>query len=183
MRGRAPTGCLRAALWRGEGITDTLSRNRFSSANKRDASRAGARSRESDESAGIALSPGRLRILIVDDHARVREALREMLSIHAELDVVGDAVDGEDAIRQAHALQPDVVVMDVQMPVLDGVAATRRLVAELPQVLVFGLSSHESGGRQPIEDAGAVAYFSKTDGIDRLLDRLLAEHAARLRGA
>ena len=121
----------------------------------------------------------RLKILLVDDHALVREGLRQLISSRPQLEVIGEAVDGEDGIRQAHSLRPDVVVMDVSMPVLDGVGATKRLTAELPHIHVYGLSMRECGPVHPIEAAGAVAYFSKRDCASKLVERLLAEHASR----
>lgn len=119
----------------------------------------------------------RLRILLVDDHPGVREGLRETLSDQAELLVVGEAADGIDAVALAHALQPHVIVMDVVMPRLDGVAATRQVCSELPHVMVLGLSTEIALGRHPIEDAGAAGYFAKADGVGPLIERLLAIYA------
>jgi DNA-binding NarL/FixJ family response regulator len=121
-----------------------------------------------------------LRILVVDDHAAVRKALREMLEERSELRVVGDAADGLEAIAQAHALRPDVILMDISMPHMDGVEATRRLRAELPLIQVLALSmqprTHEP---HAIEDAGAVGFYTKGVDTQRLLDRLLAMHVTR----
>lgn len=121
-----------------------------------------------------------LRILIADDHAIVREGLRELLAGETGLQVVGVASDGLEAIAQAHALRPDIVVMDVSMPQMDGVEATRRIRAELPFIDVFGLSTHESTEElHPIEKAGAAGYFTKGDDVRHLVERLLAVHARR----
>ncbi len=115
-----------------------------------------------------------LRILIADDHAVVREGLRELLAERSEFDVVGEAVDGQDAVDQATALRPDVVVMDITMPRMDGVEATRRIRAVLPSVQIFGLSTHEEiEGLRAIKDAGAAGYFTKGDGVHKLIERLL----------
>lgn len=119
----------------------------------------------------------RLRVLLADDHPGVREGLRETLSEHAEFVVVGEARDGIEAVALARDLQPDVIVMDVVMPRLDGVAATRQLCSELPHIMVLGLSTEIALGRHPIEDAGAAGYFPKVDGVGPLIDRLLAIHA------
>ncbi|HET9830777.1 MAG TPA: PAS domain S-box protein, partial [Vicinamibacterales bacterium] len=119
-----------------------------------------------------------LRILLVDDHAAMRNALRELLHARSELCVVGDASDGLEAIVQAHALNPDVILMDVSMPRMDGVEATRRLRVELPLVQILGLSIHSrTTDLHPIEQAGAAAFFTKGADTRRLVDRLLAIHA------
>ena len=115
-----------------------------------------------------------VRVLLADDHAVVREGLRELLSEQPQLEVVGEAADGVEAVAQAHALLPDVVVMDVSMPRMDGIEATRRIRAELPDVRVFGLSTQERSDGHPIERAGAAAYFSKNDGAERLIAGLIA---------
>lgn len=121
----------------------------------------------------------RLRILLADDHALVRDGLRQLIAPHPSLEVVGEALDGAEAVAKALALRPDVVVMDVSMPVLDGVEATRRLRAAWPQVLVYGLSTQDTGRRHPIQAAGAQAYFSKRDGAGELLEALRSEQTAR----
>ena len=115
-----------------------------------------------------------VRVLLADDHAVVREGLRELLSEQPQLEVVGEAADGVEAVAQAHALLPDVVVMDASMPRMDGIEATRRIRAELPDVRVFGLSTQERSDGHPIERAGAAAYFSKNDGAERLIAGLIA---------
>jgi PAS domain S-box-containing protein len=119
-----------------------------------------------------------LRILLVDDHGPMRNALRELLHARHELSVVGDASDGLEAIVQAHALHPDVILMDVSMPRMDGVEATRRIRVELPFVQVLGLSiQSRTADLHPIEQAGAVGFFTKGADTRRLVDRLLTIHA------
>ncbi len=81
-----------------------------------------------------------IRVLIADDHRIVREGLRLVLSSYADIAVVGEAVDGHDALAQAGTLAPDVVLLDIFMPVLDGIAAARRLQAEHPRVRVVVLT-------------------------------------------
>jgi len=129
--------------------------------------------------AGVAShAPGRaLRILIADDHPGVREVFREMLEERPELRVVGEAADGLEAIAKAHELRPDVILMDVSMPVMDGVQATRRLRAELPSIQVLGLSTYARADAQAIELAGAAGFFSKGADAQRLIDHLMALHA------
>lgn len=121
-----------------------------------------------------------LRILVADDHPAVRTGLRELITTRPELDVVGEAADGFEALAQAHAVQPDVVLMDVTMPHMDGVEATRRIHAECPSVRVVALSMHDPGhAAPPIVEAGAVAYFVKGRDTRALLALLLEMQALR----
>jgi PAS domain S-box-containing protein len=127
-----------------------------------------------------------LRIVIVDDHAAVRKAFREMLQERAELRVVGEAANGLEAIAVARAVRPDVILMDISMPEMDGVEATRRIRAELPSIQILGLSTHHRGNdRHAIEEVGAAGFFTKGVDTQRLIDHLIAEHATtalRLQG-
>ena len=124
-------------------------------------------------------SPDALRILIVDDHLPVRRALREMLHQRPQLSVVGDASNGFEAVAQASALRPDVILMDVSMPHMDGVEATARIHAELPDVRIFGVSMLTgSETADAIEHAGASGFFVKGTDTRRLIDHLLAFHAS-----
>lgn len=133
-----------------------------------------------DNRAGAAGADRPLQILIADDHASVREALRELLTRRPELRVIGEVSDGYTAVEQAHALRPDVVIMDVSMPGLGGVDATRRLRADLPHVQVLALSSHaRPDDGHPIEAAGACFYFCKGDDTQLLIARLLSIHRAQ----
>jgi PAS domain S-box-containing protein len=119
--------------------------------------------------------PSTVRILLVDDHPGTLSALRSSLSHYPELDVIGDARNGLEAIAQTKALRPDVVLMDISMPVMDGVEATRNIHAALPSVQVIGLSTFEkTPDPHPIELAGAVGYFQKDGDMRRLVDHVLA---------
>ena len=116
-----------------------------------------------------------VRVLLVDDQALFREALATLLTVRPEIEVVGQAGDGEAAVRSAAELRPDVVLMDLHMPVLDGIAATRRLRVEQPGVRVLALTTFDDD-----EDvfaalrAGAVGYLLKDVTGDRLVEALLA---------
>ena len=121
---------------------------------------------------------GALRILIADDHEQVRRVYRELLEAHTGLQVVGEASDGLEAVAQAHALRPDVVLMDVSMPNMDGIAATRQIRAELQGVEILGLSMQpHTDDVHPIEHAGAAGFFMKGIDTQALIERLLAMRA------
>ena len=120
-----------------------------------------------------------LRILLVDDHAEVINALREILHEHPELRVIGDASNGLEAISRARALRPDVILMDVSMPIMNGVEATRRIHAELPSVQIYGISvDARTQGPHAIEEAGAAGFFVKGADMDRLIDEFIVVHRA-----
>jgi DNA-binding NarL/FixJ family response regulator len=116
-----------------------------------------------------------VRVLLVDDQALFREALATLLEVRPEIEVVGEAADGAEALDRVAGLQPDVVLMDLHMPVLDGIAATRRLRVERPEVRVLALTTFDDD-----EDvfaalrAGAVGYLLKDVSGDRLVEALLA---------
>ena len=84
-----------------------------------------------------------IRVLLVDDQTLVRQGIRLLLEIEPDIQVIGQAADGCEALRQAEALHPDVVLMDVRMPVMDGVAATRELVGRFPEIGVIILTTFE----------------------------------------
>jgi DNA-binding NarL/FixJ family response regulator len=121
------------------------------------------------------MAGNRVRVLLVDDQALFREALRTLLEVREEIEVVGEAGNGEQALRQAAELAPDVVLMDLRMPVLDGVAATRRLRVEQPSVRVLALTTFDDD-----EDvfaalrAGALGYLLKDVTSARLVEALQA---------
>jgi len=116
-----------------------------------------------------------VRVLLVDDQALFREALATLLEVRPEIEVVGEAADGAEALDRVAGLQPDVVLMDLHMPVLDGIAATRRLRVERPEARVLALTTFDDD-----EDvfaalrAGAVGYLLKDVSGDRLVEALLA---------
>lgn len=127
---------------------------------------------------------GPLRILLVDDHVAVREALRGVLAERPQLLVIGEAGDGVEAVEKAQSLNPDVIVMDVSMPRMDGLEATRRIRSLLPTVRIYGLSTQEESDKlHAIEEAGADGYFSKGVGVERLIDRLLEQAGSGRQGS
>jgi two-component system response regulator NreC len=117
----------------------------------------------------------KIRILLADDHAVVRQGFRLILSGQTDMEIVGEAGDGNQAVEQAEKLKPDVVVMDVAMPNLNGIEATRRLAEAAPHTRVLALSMHkDSVYVREILRAGAKGYLLK-DSIDRdLLDAVRA---------
>lgn len=120
-------------------------------------------------------SPGRcLRILLVDDHAMVRQGLRSILDSYPDLDVVGEAADGQDAVIMARSLHPDVVVMDVNLPLLDGIEATRILCREQGAITVIGISvRNDPQVKLAMTDAGAVDFLPKESAASRLYEVIL----------
>jgi len=118
-----------------------------------------------------------VRILIVDDHEIFRRGLRSLLESRADWEVCGEATDGQDAVDKAKQLQPDVIVLDITMPRLNGLDATALLRKEVPTAKVVILSQHQPAlMRQVALTAGAGAYVTKSEvsrelmvAIDRLL--------------
>ncbi len=103
-----------------------------------------------------------IRILIADDHAVVRQGLRMFLDLDPELEVVGEAADGAEAVRLARQIRPDVVLMDLLMPVMDGIAAIKVIRAELPDIEVLALTSVlEDDKVVGAVRAGAIGYLLK----------------------
>lgn len=117
-----------------------------------------------------------VRVLLVDDHAVVRQGLRLFLGLDSGIEVVGEAANGEEALAEAARLSPDVVVMDLMMPVMDGIQATRLLRRAHPDTEVIALTStleeHKVNGAI---EAGAVSYMLKDASSDTLADAI---HAA-----
>jgi DNA-binding NarL/FixJ family response regulator len=121
-----------------------------------------------------ALNPA-VRVLIVDDQALFREALATLLEVQPEIEVVGEAGDGEQAVSRSADLKPDVVLMDLRMPVLDGIAATTRLRVEQPAVRVLALTTFDDDDDVfAALRAGAVGYLLKDVSSALLVAALVA---------
>jgi PAS domain S-box-containing protein len=125
----------------------------------------------------------KIRVLLADDHRMVRTGLRKIIEEEEDLLVVAEASNGKEAIRLAHETSPDVVVMDVNMPDLNGIEATRAITAELPRVRVIGLSLHDQENvTQAMRDAGATAYLSKAEVYETLCATIRSEAKAIMAG-
>jgi len=114
-----------------------------------------------------------IRVLLADDQALFREGLETLLSVHKDIQVVGQAVNGQDAVDQSMKLRPNVILMDMQMPILNGVGATRRLKQSLPDCRVIVLTTFDD--KETIFDAlraGAVGYLLKDVGSAQLADSI-----------
>lgn len=121
-----------------------------------------------------------VRVLIVDDMPQVRQDLRLLLQLSPEIEVIGEAADGQEAIRQAEELRPDVVVMDLEMPILDGIQATREIKAHHPASRVVILSVHS----EPVDtlrarEAGADAFIPKGVPYSTLIQAILPSNLTK----
>jgi len=122
-----------------------------------------------------------IRILVVDDHSVVRQGLKMFLGLDPDLEVVGEAEDGADAIRQCRALSPDVVLMDMLMPVMDGIAATAAIRLEMPDTEVIALTSVlEDEAVIGAVKAGAIGYLLKDTQADELRRAIKAAAAGQV---
>jgi PAS domain S-box-containing protein len=117
-----------------------------------------------------AAGEGGIRVLIVDDHPLMREGLTNLMKAQADIQVIGEAANGREAIERVRQLKPDLVFMDVSMPEMDGIEATRRIKAEQPMVRIVGLSVHEDEHfASAMREAGAEAFMSKTASFSQML--------------
>ncbi len=122
-----------------------------------------------------------IRIVIADDHSVVRQGLRMFLGLDPELEVVGEAADGAEALRLAKQLRPDVVVMDLLMPVMDGIAATVAIRREWPDTEVLALTSVlEDASVVGAVRAGAIGYLLKDTQADALCQAIKAAAAGQV---
>jgi len=118
-----------------------------------------------------------IRVLIADDHSVVRSGLEQLIATSVDIEVVGQAADGAEAVTQAGTLVPDVVLMDLSMPEVDGVSATKQITAAQPGIQVVVLTSFSDAQRiTDALDAGAAGYVLKHAGPDELLDAIRAAY-------
>jgi two-component system, NarL family, response regulator LiaR len=121
-----------------------------------------------------------IRVMLVDDHTMVRRGLATFLKAFEDLELAGEADSGEAAIRLCAEVLPDVILMDMVMPDLDGAAATRAIRQQFPQVQVIALTSFKEGAlvKNALE-AGAIGYLLKDVSADELVQAIRAAHAGR----
>src|SRR6476661_3302230 len=111
-----------------------------------------------------------IRIVIADDHSVVRQGLKMFLGLDPDLEIIGEAADGAEAVKMAHELNPDVVLMDMLMPVMDGITATQHIRKELPDTEVIALTSVlEDGAVIGAVKAGAIGYLLKDTQQEELI--------------
>ncbi|HKY73465.1 MAG TPA: response regulator transcription factor [Nitrospira sp.] len=115
----------------------------------------------------------RIKVLLVDDHLMFRQGLRSLLQSYPDIDVIAEASDGEEAVSKVATHQPAVVVMDISMPKMDGVAATRLLKSQHSHVTVLGLSVTGQGYQvDAMLKAGAAKVLTKEKAVDDLYDSI-----------
>jgi DNA-binding NarL/FixJ family response regulator len=122
-----------------------------------------------------------IRVLLVDDHAMVRRGMRDFLALHDDIEVVGEAADGAEAVERADELRPDIVVMDLMMPNLDGIEATARIKAGHPELEVIALTSFIEEARVVAAiEAGASGFLLKDAEADELAAAIRAAAAGEV---
>ncbi|HET6528388.1 MAG TPA: response regulator transcription factor [Balneolaceae bacterium] len=119
-----------------------------------------------------------MSILLVDDQEMIRKGLRKIIEEEDDLMIIAEASDGKEAIKSARETSPDVIVMDVNMPKMDGIQATKKIKSALPDIHIIGLSLH--GRKEVIQDmrsAGASAYVTKDEAFEALCATIRSEAA------
>jgi CheY-like chemotaxis protein/anti-sigma regulatory factor (Ser/Thr protein kinase) len=115
------------------------------------------------------------RVLLVDDHAMVRQGLRAVLDAYPDLSIIGEAADGREAVSITKKRTPDVIIMDINMPRMDGIEATRRIKQERPETIIIAVSVNDTPQiRESLQKAGASAFVSKDEAGERLYQTIMA---------
>ena len=118
-----------------------------------------------------------IRVMIVDDHAIVRKGIRALLATEKDIQVIGEAGDGAEAIAQASSLKPDVILMDLVMPKIDGIGATKQITAQQPGMRILILTSFAADDKVfPAIKAGALGYLLKDTGPQELIQAIHQVH-------
>jgi len=124
--------------------------------------------------------PGRIKVLVVDDHPVVRDGLKNMLLVFDDLELIGEAENGSSAMAFCRQRSPDVILMDILMPGMDGITATRAILEESPQVKIVVLTSYAQDDLvQKSLDAGAIGYLLKNAPIDTLAEAIRGAYSGR----
>jgi DNA-binding NarL/FixJ family response regulator len=129
----------------------------------------------SDPESEVTSSKQNLRIVLVDDHVELRRGLASLLRAEQDIKIVGEAWNGESAVNLIREIQPDVVLMDISMPGMNGIQATGIIHSELPEVRIIGLSmSQEEAQAAAMREAGAVDYVSKSEPSEAVIAAIRA---------
>lgn len=121
----------------------------------------------------------KIEVLLADDHQIMRECLRRVTNNHDDIVIVDEATNGKEAVELAREHRPDIIVMDVNMPVMNGIEATREITSNLSQVCVIGLSTNEKSTIiEEMKSAGASAYIQKSEAFELLIRTIRTEASA-----
>lgn len=116
----------------------------------------------------------KIRVLLVDDHVMVRQGLRTMLDTYPDIKLVGEAANGDEAVRRVEQRRPEVVVMDINMPGINGIEATKQIKLRYPDTVIIGISANAtSENQEAMMRAGAVQLLTKEAAIEELHDAIL----------
>ena len=127
-----------------------------------------------------ATKPQKIRVLVVDDHTMVRHGIRALLSVQRDMEIVGEAANGQEALEQVQRLFPNVALMDIVMPMMSGLEATRRISSEFPVTKVLILTQYDEEENMLVaKQAGAHGFVPKRAASSELVDGIRAVHAGK----